>query len=691
MAVSVKRFSAWLIIGLAVLFWSLFSPADPRENEPSVGVPQALHCSACSAPWGRNPEDTAAGGASLHPPSSPSGDSASPHCSLAPAPLAPTPTMAGGLAGAHPLLLLAARGSSRVTVWVKVMSPRRGEGEEEAEEENKGVGDIQPARGPSEARLGVREDPGVTSGTGPGEPPGCRSLVSSPEESSSSRLSPLGSGGDQGSSGSEARFRGASSGRVEVLRVQERSSEMWTPRNLKLVTRSTSVLLIWMGPPATAKISIPTTAALSWENRMKFDHILTEINGFGKFQIALMLIQSISRMTLPCHFLLNNFIAVVPRHHCDPGSLDDGGVFQNLSQDQRLAVGVPMREDGTPDTCGMYSEPQYQLLAAPNSTDHIPTVQCQSGWVYDTSTFRTTIVTEWDLVCSRKGLDKATATMFFIGVMCGAPLYGFLSDRFGRRKMLLVSYLSTITLAMTSAFSTSYLMFVIMRYFTGVAIAGISIISIVLNVEWCGVEHRTFAGVIASIDWTLGNMLLCGIAYFVNEWRVLMVVATSPLILAVITWWWIPESARWLVANGRAEEAHSYILKCAKINNRYKCVADVTPKTLLDSATCESEIKKYTFLDLVRTPNMRKLAICSGIVWYGVAFTYYGISLNVTGFGLNPYLTQFVFACIEIPGKVVVYYALNKLGRRPCQMGSLLLTGVCIFINLFIPNGNLCI
>jgi len=71
-----------------------------------------------------------------------------------------------------------------------------------------------------------------------------------------------------------------------------------------------------------------------------------------------------------------------------------------------------------------------------------------------------------------------------------------------------------------------------------------------------------------------------------------------------------------------------------------------------------------------------------------VAFTYYGISLNVTGFGLSVYLTQFIFACIEIPGKLLIYYSLNRLGRRTCQMWSLILTAVCIFINLFVPDGK---
>lgn len=53
--------------------------------------------------------------------------------------------------------------------------------------------------------------------------------------------------------------------------------------------------------------------------------------------------------------------------------------------------------------------------------------------------------------------------------------------RFGRRPLLLVSYLSSLIFAVLSAFSTSYVMFVILRFFTGMSLAGISIISIVLS------------------------------------------------------------------------------------------------------------------------------------------------------------------------------------------------------------------
>uniref|UniRef100_A0A672YJT5 Solute carrier family 22 member 7-like n=1 Tax=Sphaeramia orbicularis TaxID=375764 RepID=A0A672YJT5_9TELE len=399
---------------------------------------------------------------------------------------------------------------------------------------------------------------------------------------------------------------------------------------------------------------------------MKFDNILSDINGFGKFQIRLMLIQIFGRMCLPCHFLLNNFMAAVPSHHCDVSGLDDGHFFGNLTLQQKHSVGIPKGQDGTLSPCRMFAEPQYQYLSASNSTDDAFTVPCRNGWTYDNSTFKSTLATEWDLVCSRKGMNQATATIFFIGVMIGGPLFGFLSDRFGRRPLLLVSYLSSMTFSVLSAFSTTYVLFAIMRLFTGMSLAGISIISIVLNVEWFGIEHRTFCGVIISLDWTIGNWLLVGIAYFVTDWRMLVLAVTSPLIAAVLVWRWIPESARWLMTNGKVNAAHYYITQCAVMNNR-------------------STENKYTIVDLFRTPNIRKLAIYSGIVWFGVAFTYYGISLNITGFGLNPYLTQLMFASIEVPMKIGVYFCLEKLGRKLGNAGALLSTGLCEIFSVPLP------
>ena len=73
---------------------------------------------------------------------------------------------------------------------------------------------------------------------------------------------------------------------------------------------------------------------------------------------------------------------------------------------------------------------------------------------------------------------------------------------------------------------------------------------------------------------------------------------------------------------------------------------------------------------------------------YGVASTYYGISFNIAGFGVNIYLTQFIYAAVEFPAKVAVYYFLDKIGRRKTETGALFLAGLCLAITVVIPRGK---
>ncbi|AWP14668.1 putative solute carrier family 22 member 7-like [Scophthalmus maximus] len=422
---------------------------------------------------------------------------------------------------------------------------------------------------------------------------------------------------------------------------------------------------------------------------MKFESLLEEVNGFGPFQILLILLLCGPRIVIPCHSLLTIFIGAVPPHHCDVSGLGDGGLLANLTAEQRLTAGVPRRGDGEPASCEMFAQPQFQLLSNGSARDGaaLPTVRCQSGWVYDNSTFTSTLATEWDLVCDRKSLTKTTGTIFFLGLMVGAIVFGFLSDKYGRKNTILASYIISIVFGFSSAFANSFVMFAVLRFLTGFGLTGIGINSLVLTIEWVDTDHRSFIGVIGSLSWSVGNMLLAGFAYLVNDWRTLIMTVTAPLGFAVLTWWWIPESARWLLANGKVEQAQFYLDKCATFNKGQKLSTKFKLETLCDMENLEKQNKNYTYLHLIKSPKMRRLTLITGIVWFGVASTYYGISLNISGFGLNIYLTHFIYAAIEVPAKLMVYCFLNMIGRRKCQAGTLLLTGSCIAINIFLPKG----
>ncbi|KAM8809226.1 solute carrier family 22 member 7 [Eudromia elegans] len=415
---------------------------------------------------------------------------------------------------------------------------------------------------------------------------------------------------------------------------------------------------------------------------MKFEDLLLDIGGFGRFQILILLLLCFPRINLPMHFLLHNFLAATPSHHC---AIPHQEAFVNFTTEELLLISIPQEPDGTFRSCEMFSQPQFYLLLNSSLQPENDSIiePCKHGWVYDHSQFISTIATQWDLVCEQRGLNQATATFFFIGVTVGAMIFGYLSDRYGRKALLLLSLLCSLAFGMLSAASASYTMLAATRTLTGVALSGISLIVLPLGMEWVDMQHRTIAGILTSVFWSIGNMLLAMVAYLVRDWRWLLVAVTGPCLLSIICLWWVSESARWLIAKGKVKQAHRHLLRCARMNGR----KDFTISTeALRGMITEKPGHSYSYLSLFRTPVLRKISVCSGTVWFGVAFSYYGMSMNLTGFGLNIYLSQFVFGIIEIPAKLIMCVLVNRVGRRQSLAWTLILTGLCIGANIIIPK-----
>ncbi|XP_042793235.1 solute carrier family 22 member 7 [Panthera leo] len=417
---------------------------------------------------------------------------------------------------------------------------------------------------------------------------------------------------------------------------------------------------------------------------MRFEELLDQVGGFGPFQLWNVALLALPRVLLPMNFLLPIFLAAVPAHRCAlPGAP------ANFShQDAWLEAHLPREPDGTLSSCLYFNHsqalPNTTLWGAGQSPGQLEgepsTMPCPQGWEYDRSEFSSTIATEappclslqWDLVCEQKGLNKATSTFFFAGVLVGAVAFGYLSDRFGRRRLLLVAYVSSLVLGLVSAASVNYIMFVITRTLTGTALAGFTIIVMPLELEWLDVEHRTVAGVLSSTFWTGGVTLLALVGYLIRDWRWLLLAVTLPCVPGILSLWWVPESARWLLTQGRVEEAHRYLLRCARINGRPVGEDSLSQEALSKVAAREQVVRRPSYLDLFRTPRLRHISLCCMVMWFGVNFSYYGLSLDVSGLGLNVYQTQLLFGAVEVPSKLLVYLSVRYAGRRLTQAGMLL-------------------
>ncbi|KAM8939226.1 solute carrier family 22 member 6-A-like [Pelodytes ibericus] len=422
---------------------------------------------------------------------------------------------------------------------------------------------------------------------------------------------------------------------------------------------------------------------------MGFAEILDRVGGMGRFQIAQVTMLCVPILLMASHNLLQNFSAAIPDYKC---RVNESGTF-NASMDKRDGwerVFAPVDANGRFDGCLEFVNVQWRMVSSNvtwHNTTNVDTRPCSSGWEYNKDEFASTIITEWDLVCSSKNKRQMAQSIYMAGVLVGAIILGGLSDRYGRRALLIWSYMQMAISGICTAFSPNYLSYCVFRFLTGMALSGIGLNTTALIVEWIPTKVRTIAGTLAGYNYTFGQLLLAGIAYGIRDWRWLQLCVSAPFIIFFLYSWWFPESARWLVLSGRPEQAVKEIKRVAKFNGKREEGEKITLETLKVDMMKEMACGKstYSIVDLVRTSALRRISCGVSFVWFSTSFSYYGLAMDLQKFGVSIYLIQVIFGAVDIPAKLVSTTSMIYIGRKVTQSVSLILGGLAVLANIFVP------
>ncbi|XP_065600886.1 solute carrier family 22 member 13-like [Cyrtonyx montezumae] len=409
---------------------------------------------------------------------------------------------------------------------------------------------------------------------------------------------------------------------------------------------------------------------------VEFRDLLSALGEFCLYQKLLVLLLSLPLLLNPFQMVGQVFMVVDVPHYCNTDWIR--AVGPNLTEEEQLNLTLPRDADGEYEQCSMYSPVDWDLDSIVayglNTTE-----KCSNGWVYPTAQ-QPSLLTEFDLVCDRKDLGDISQSVFMAGLLIGSIIFGPLSDRIGRRPVLLISMLGQSLFGLAIAFLPNFTVYMIFRCIMATAVSGILITTLPLATEWVDVSHRPKAVLITHCFLALGQLVLAGLSYGIRNWRLLQIAGTAPMFALFFYFWVLPESARWLVTKGKIEEAKKYLKKAASINKR------TIPPELLDQLKCEAQTKSGSILDLLRKKHLLKVTLIMSCAWFVGSLVYYGLSLNVTGFGLDIYLTQVAFGVVELPGRLSCIYLLKWLGRKKTQAVLLLLAGLMCLIIVGIPE-----
>ncbi|XP_002699365.2 solute carrier family 22 member 6 isoform X2 [Bos taurus] len=412
---------------------------------------------------------------------------------------------------------------------------------------------------------------------------------------------------------------------------------------------------------------------------MAFNDILLQLGGVGRFQKIQVILLTLPLLLTFLHNTLQNFTAAIPTHHCRPPA------DTNLSEDGDLEAWLPRDGQGRPESCLLFTSPQ-RGPPFPNGTETNgtgATEPCPHGWIYDNSTFPSTIVTEWDLVCTRKTLLQLSQSIFMAGILVGSLMSGIMADRLGRLKVLTWSYLLLVVSGTCTAFALNFSAYCICQFLSGMAVSGASSSSMILSLEWLPIHARPSLGLLLGFVPSLGQLFLAGMAYTLPHWRHLQLLVSLPLFITFVYSRFFVESALWHSSLGNLDLTLKALQRVAQINGKQKEGAKLSVELL--QMSLQKGQAQPSMLQMLRSPALRQLFFCIVPLWSILLFSLYGMVMSLQSFEINIYLAQVFFMIVDPPFYFLGFLATKSLGRKRTQTASLLLSGVFIVTCAMIP------
>ena len=181
------------------------------------------------------------------------------------------------------------------------------------------------------------------------------------------------------------------------------------------------------------------------------------------------------------------------------------------------------------------------------------------------------LMQQWQLDPVTAGALGSTA---LFGMMIGAILLGTLSDRFGRKKMIVLCIVLFSGFTALNGFAQTPLQFGVMRFIAGLGIGGVMPNVVALMSEYSPRRIRSTLVAVMFSGYAIGGMLSAVLGIWIVPqfgWQVMFYLAVIPLLLLPLIWTQLPDSVAFLVRQGKIAEAR-------------KVLAALTGKPLPDDA-----------------------------------------------------------------------------------------------------------
>ncbi|MEA2287696.1 MAG: hypothetical protein QOJ21_3739 [Solirubrobacteraceae bacterium] len=292
------------------------------------------------------------------------------------------------------------------------------------------------------------------------------------------------------------------------------------------------------------------------------------------------------------------------------------------------------------------------------------------------------------------------AAIYVAGACVGALFFGWLADRLGRKKLFLITLAVYIAATVATAFSASFLMFAVCRFFTGAGIGGeYAAINSAID-ELIPARVRGTVDLIINGSFWLGtavgaalSIALLNDSLFAADvgWRLAFGLGAILGVGILLVRRNVPESPRWMFIHGRSKDAEALV---DDIERQVKESAGVSELKEPRKSIKVREQESVGFITIAKTvfgayPRRTvvglSLFIGQAFLYNAVFFTYalvlgtfYGVKPAAVGYYIIP------FAIGNFLGPLVLGRLFDSVGRKPMIAGTYIVSGVLLVVTAFL-------
>ncbi|MCM3268528.1 sugar porter family MFS transporter [Paenibacillus elgii] len=285
-----------------------------------------------------------------------------------------------------------------------------------------------------------------------------------------------------------------------------------------------------------------------------------------------------------------------------------------------------------------------------------------------------------------------------IGCIAGAAVSGMLSDRFGRRKVLIAAAALFIIGSVGSAIPATFTGYIIARMIGGIGIGITSTLCPLYNAEIAPARYRGRLVALNQFATVTGIFLVyfvnSGIAGYADDawniatgWRWMFGVGVLPGLLFLVLLFFVPESPRWLIKQGRPVEALPILLKIHGDDLARQEVLDIK-----ESFKQENASLRQLFSPGLRTALLVGvvLAVLQQVTGINAIMYYAPEIFKEAGAGTNASLVQTILVgLINFLFTILALWLIDKAGRKALLLvGSALMTVSLLVIGIAFHSGQ---